>query len=223
MNHPQDDGLFVVDVKSRNAKTDRVVPQMRDALVKKYPHIDDRALFLNHTLWNREGRPHLLLRARGLQRSETACERADDGEAGRHGARRAAHLHRRSSGMGFRSRMIGRVEDKLVLYDTLKQEIVGCDRRAGDVPRSRRGHRALARRPMDRQRRADRCDDALHDLRRADRTFIKTEDFSRAGLRGGDLRIDPAPCWNRAGDRFAFPALAKDGTRQMFEVRVIAK
>ena len=42
-------------------------------------------------------------------------------------------------------------------------------------------------------------------------------------MTGGDLRIDPAPCWNREGDRFAFPALAKDGTRQMFEVRVIEK
>ena len=29
--------------------------------------------------------------------------------------------------------------------------------------------------------------------------------------------------WNREGDRFAFPALAKDGTRQMFEVHVIEK
>ena len=57
-------------------------------------------------------------------------------------------------------------------------------------------------------------------VRRADKTFIKTEDFNGTGYEGGDLRIDPAPCWNRAGDRFAFPALAKDGTRQMFEVRV---
>jgi hypothetical protein len=60
-------------------------------------------------------------------------------------------------------------------------------------------------------------------VRRADRASFHTEDFSRAGYTGGDLRIDPAPCWNREGDRFAFPALAKDGTRQMFEVHVLER
>jgi hypothetical protein len=60
-------------------------------------------------------------------------------------------------------------------------------------------------------------------LRRSDGAFARTEDFSRVGYMRGDLRIDPAPCWNRAGDRFAFPALAADRTRQMFEVRVLAQ
>jgi hypothetical protein len=44
-----------------------------------------------------------------------------------------------------------------------------------------------------------------------------------ATMHYGDLRIDPAPTWNREGNRFAFPALAKDKTRQMFEVRIIEK
>jgi hypothetical protein len=119
--------------------------------------------------------------------------------------------------------MLGRVEDKLVLYDTLKQEIVepigGPEMfrdPEGDTALSRDGTFIVNGAPTGA---------TMHYtiVRRADRTFIKTEDFSRAGYTGGDLRIDPAPCWNRAGDRFAFPALAKDGTRQMFEVRVLVK
>lgn len=34
--------------------------------------------------------------------------------------------------------------------------------------------------------------------------------------REGDLRIDPAPCWNRDGSAIAVPGLAADGTRQTF-------
>ena len=32
----------------------------------------------------------------------------------------------------------------------------------------------------------------------------------------GELRLDPAPCWNRTGDTIVVPAIAPDGTRQMF-------
>jgi hypothetical protein len=39
------------------------------------------------------------------------------------------------------------------------------------------------------------------------------------GWTEGDLRIDPAPCWNRAGTAIAVPALAPDGTRQTFLVQ----
>ena len=34
----------------------------------------------------------------------------------------------------------------------------------------------------------------------------------------GELRLDPAPCWNRTGDAIVVPGIAPDGTRQMFIV-----
>lgn len=37
---------------------------------------------------------------------------------------------------------------------------------------------------------------------------------------GGVVRIDPAPRWNRAGDRILAPGLAADGTRQLFLVKI---
>ena len=52
------------------------------------------------------------------------------------------------------------------------------------------------------------------------RTMIGGEDVRRSysicAPAGGPLRIDPAPCWNRAGDRIVVTALAADKTRQMF-------
>jgi hypothetical protein len=222
INHPQDDGLFVVDVKSGARKLIVSFRQMRDALIKKYPQLDDRALFLNHTLWNREGdRIFFFVRAdfNGPGRVNIPMTVKPDG----------SELVEQRIFIGghpewdFKSRMIGRVEDKLVLYDALKQELVGTfggpetfRDPEGDTALSRDGRWIVNGAPTGA---------TMHYtiMRLPDRAFIKTEDFSRAGYTGGDLRIDPAPCWNRAGDRFAFPALAKDGTRQMFEVRVVTK
>ena len=63
----------------------------------------------------------------------------------------------------FKSRMIGRVEDKLVVYDTLKQEIVETIG-GPEMFRDPEGDTALSRDgKMDCERRDDRRDDALHD------------------------------------------------------------
>jgi hypothetical protein len=223
VNHPADDGLFVVDVKTGARKLIVSFRQMRDALVKKYPHIDDRALFLNHTLWNREGdRIFFFVRAdfndpkRRVNIPMTV--KPDGSELVEQRIFIGGHPE-----WDFKSRMIGRVEDKLVLYDTLKQEIVetigGPEMfrdPEGDTALSRDGRFIVNGAPTGA---------TMHYtiLRRSDRVFIKTENFNRTGYEGGDLRIDPAPTWNREGNRFAFPALAKDGTRQMFEVRIIEK
>jgi hypothetical protein len=113
------------------------------------------------------------------------------------------------------------VENNLIVYDASAQQIV--DTIGGpEVFRDPEGDTALSRDGKWIVNGAT-TGATMHYtvVRRADRAFLQTEDFSRAGYTGGDLRIDPAPCWNRAGDRFAFPALAKDGTRQMFEVHVL--
>ena len=70
VNHPQDDGLFVVDVKTGARKLIVSFRQMRDALVGKHPQIDEQSAVPEpHALESRRG-PHLLLRARGFQRPE---------------------------------------------------------------------------------------------------------------------------------------------------------
>lgn len=223
VNHPQDDGLFVVDPKTGERKLIVSFRQMRDALVAKHPEVDDRALFLNHTLWNREGdRLFFFVRAdfndpkRRVNVPMTV--RPDGSELIEQRVFIGGHPE-----WDVKSRMIGRVEDKLVLYDTLSQQIVETIG-GPDMFRDPEGDTALSRDGTWIVNGAT-TGATMHYtvLRRADRAFIHTENFSRGSYTGGDLRIDPAPCWNREGDRFVFPALAKDGTRQMFEVRVLEK
>jgi hypothetical protein len=221
VNHPQDDGLFVVDPKTGKRNLIVSFQQMRDALVAKHPTIDGKALFLNHTLWNREGdRIFFFVRAdfddptRRINVPMTV--RPDGSELIEQRVFIGGHPE-----WDFRSRMLGAVEKKLILYDTLAQQIVETIG-GPEVFRDPEGDTALSRDGKWIVNGAT-TGSTMHYtvMRRADRASFHTEDFSRAGYTGGDLRIDPAPCWNREGDRFAFPALAKDGTRQMFQVRVI--
>ena len=219
VNHPQNDGLFVVDADTGQRKLIVSFRQMRDALAATHPGIDQKALFLNHTLWNREGdRIFFFVRAdfSAKDRINVPMTVRPDGSA----------LTEQRVFIGghpewdFKSRMLGAVEKKLIVYDTLAQQIVETIG-GPEMFRDPEGDTALSRDGRWIVNGAT-TGATMHYtiLRRGDREYIHTEDFSRKGYEGGDLRIDPAPCWNRTGDRFAFPALASDGTRQMFEVRV---
>jgi hypothetical protein len=220
--HPQDDGLFVVNAKTGERKLIVTFKQMRDTLAARHPQIDQKPLFLNLTLWNREG-DRIFFFVRGDFGAKDRINvpmtvRPDGSELVEQRIFIGGHPE-----WDFKSRMLGRVQDKLIVYDTLKQEIV--DTIGGpEMFRDPEGDTALSRDARLLVNGATTGATMHYTIvRRADKAFIKTEDFNRKGYEGGDLRIDPAPCWNRAGDRFAFPALANDGTRQMFEVRVMEK
>ena len=57
-------------------------------------------------------------------------------------------------------------------------------------------------------------------FRRSDRSSIHTRGFRHPGYTEGDLRVDGSPCWNRTSDRILFPAIAPDGTRQIFVLTI---
>ena len=57
--------------------------------------------------------------------------------------------------------------------------------------------------------------------RRSDGAFARSEGLDRGSYRG-DIRIDPAPRWNRTNDAILVPGIARNKTRQMFLIRVIA-
>jgi hypothetical protein len=53
--------------------------------------------------------------------------------------------------------------------------------------------------------------------RLADGTHARSEGFDQHGWTSGELRVDPAPCWNRDGTRILVPSIDRDGkTRQLF-------
>ena len=57
--------------------------------------------------------------------------------------------------------------------------------------------------------------------RRTDDAFARSEGIDK-GSYSGDIRIDPAPRWNRTNDAILIPGIAKNKTRQMFVIRVVA-
>ena len=58
--------------------------------------------------------------------------------------------------------------------------------------------------------------------RRSDGAYIRSKGIDKGGY-SGNIRIDPAPRWNRTNDAILVPGLADNGTRQMFLIRIIAK
>lgn len=57
--------------------------------------------------------------------------------------------------------------------------------------------------------------------RRNGGSYAKDEVFRGDSV--GDIRIDPAPRWNRTDDAILVPGIAEDNTRQMFVIHVIEK
>ena len=57
-------------------------------------------------------------------------------------------------------------------------------------------------------------------LRRADGAFGRSKGLNR-GSYSGDIRIDPAPRWNRSNNAILVPGLAENKTRQVFLIRVL--
>ena len=54
VNHPEDDGLFRVDAHTGEKQLLVSYRRIADQLRASHPAIADQALFLNHTLWNRD-------------------------------------------------------------------------------------------------------------------------------------------------------------------------
>ncbi len=57
-------------------------------------------------------------------------------------------------------------------------------------------------------------------LNRSDGSFLRSEGLDK-GAFSGDIRIDPAPRWNRTNDAILVPGIAENKTRQMFLIRVV--
>jgi hypothetical protein len=220
---PADDGIFRIDIATGKRMLIVSFAQLQEALRGVVPRVDERHLFINHTLNNRNNdliyffcRADFGKKPAGVQTVNVAFTVRPDGR----------ELTRQEVFIGghpdweWGSRIIGSKDKKQVIYDTVTQEIVevlgGRDvfpNPEGDIalsPDGRwfvNGHGAAG---------------ANHYtfLERRTGRVIKSPPISFGKWKGGDLRLDPAPCWNRTGDAVAVPGISEDGTRQMFLIRL---
>jgi hypothetical protein len=222
-NAPANDGIFIVDVATGRQRVLVSFKQLADLLRSKRPDIDQVALFINHTLWNRnDDRIYFYVRGNfddREKRVDQPCTIRPDGTG----------LTAHSQFIGghpeweFGSRIIGDSAGRQILYDVDKQEIVGqigtpeiLPRPGGDVALSPDGKWFV-------NGYREGVENIYVVLRRSDGSWQRTKAFPHKGWTGGDLRLDAAPAWNRASDAILFPALAPDGTRQSFIMRIQTK
>lgn len=222
VNAPENDGIFLVDVASGARSLLVSYRQLRDAVDRReYPEIDDYALFINHTLWNRAGtRVYFYLRANfrsPLTRVNIPFSINTDGTGLTQHPLLGGHPEW-DDGMV----IIGADGDRQVRYDTSTGQILGTigppgtfANPEGDIALSpdRRwfvnGHKTGSKKT------GQATVFTFYD--RQDGRVIRTRGFSIGKWTGGALRIDPAPCWNRDGNQILFGALDESSqTRQLY-------
>jgi len=207
---PADDGVFIVDL---NTGEKRLLVSFAD--LAGVVDTQGRDLFINHTLWSRDD-SHIYFYVRG--------------DFGSRARKLDVPVSIRSNGTGLSThryigghpewldgtRVIGSSGDQMVVYDVEKSQIVETLGGAETFPKVG-GDVALS--PDSKwlvvgDRRGE--ENFYVVFRRADRARVQTRGFPHPGYASGDLRVDGLPCWNRTSDGFLFPAIANDGTRQLF-------
>jgi len=219
---PDNDGIFMVDVKSGKKRLLVSYRQLAEQLKQRMGTIRNTGLFINHTLWNRRGdRVYFFVRGgwsgqRG-ERINTPCSIHADGTG--------LTLHEMHIGghpeWAEGSLLIGRQGKNQILYDVDKKKVVGqlgtpeiFPKPEGDISLSPSGKWFV-----NGYKKGNKNYYAVY--RRSDGAFARSKGLDK-GSYGGDIRIDPAPRWNRTNDAILVPGIARNKTRQMFVIRVIA-
>ncbi len=224
--HPEDDGIYRVDIEHGTKHLLVSFAQLRDALARSHPFVAETPLFINHTLWNRDGNQIFFFARGGWRQDRNPGERKinasflmrPDGTA----------LVRLKDHIGGHpewesgQHMIGALGDDQVLYDTETQRVVKTlgtrellPRPGGDIALSPDGSWLVNGYRVEGKNR-------FVLLRLADGFHLQTKAFDQHGWTSGELRNDPAPCWNRDGTQILFPSIADDQehTRQLFLLRI---
>jgi hypothetical protein len=118
------------------------------------------------------------------------------------------------------SLLIGRQDDRQILYDVDRRKVVGqlgtpdvFPKPEGDVALSPSGEWFV-------NGYTERGKNYYAVYCRSDGANRRSEGLDK-GPFAGDIRIDPAPRWNRTNDAILVPGMAENQTRQMFVIRVV--
>ncbi len=216
---PDNDGMFIVDIESGEKRLLVSYRQLEAKIKELNPELAHTGLFINHTLWNRDcDRIYFFARAGwngdGSKRTNVPFSIHADG----------THLSAQKFIGGHPewaegSVLIGRQGKKQMLYDVDKKEFVKQWGNAeifpnpeGDISLSPDGQWFA-----NGNKKGDKNYYSI--FRPSDGAFARSEGIDK-GQYGGDIRIDPAPRWNRTNDAILVPGISKNGTRQIFMIRI---
>lgn len=221
--HPANDGIFKVNVATKERQLLVSFKTLADRLRAAHPIVDEKELFINHTLWSRNGE-RIFFFARGHfnaspQRINAAFTMKSDGSDLRPLARHiGGHPEWESDRV-----LIGRDGKDQIRFDVERDEIVGklgtpeiFPNPEGDVALSPDGKWFV-------NGHGDGGKNFHTVLRLSDGAWTRTAGLDQGGYIHGDLRIDPAPCWNRTGTQLLVTGIDEKKTRQMFVIDVQPK
>lgn len=219
---PENDGVWIVDATTGRKRLLVSYKQLAEVVAPIAPTAG-KHLFVNHTLCNRDNsRIYFYVRADYIDNSKTVncpCSIHPDGTGLKaHKQFIGGHPEWESG-----SRIIGSVDDQLVVYDVDRERLVD---RIGDARTFVKAGGDTALSPDGRwivNGSRDKTGNVYTVYRRSDGATARSRAFAHPGLEEGELRVDGSPCWNRTGDAFLFPAIANDPqhTRQLFLARVV--
>ena len=218
---PENDGIFKVDVETGRKQLLVSFAQLQKTLKVSVPGIETHALFINHTLCNRNS-DRIYFYCRGDFEGPASNRvnipftiKPDGSDLTVQRVFIGGHPDWAGG-----QRMIGSSDKKQIIYDVVKQEIaeslggpeVFTDP-GGDISLSPDGSWLV-------NGNTSKAGNAYTFLELKTGRAIKVGPLPVGKWKRSELRLDPAPCWNRSSDAVVVPALAKDGTRQMFLLRL---
>ena len=223
--HPEDDGIFRVNIESGEMEVTVSFAQMAEAIAPTLDGEKVSSLFINHTLWNRaDDRIYFYARGGfdsnpGVKINQPFTVDPDGGNltlqpgfVGGHPEWEAGNTHC----------MIGHHEGKLVIYDTNLQKIVDhigspdiIKKPGGDTALSPDGNWTVTGYGIN----SSHNEWAV--FRRTDSAWARTPRYDQRPYVEGDLRSDPAPLWNRDGTQILFPSMTPDGSRQLHVIDIV--
>jgi hypothetical protein len=221
-DRPANDGVFKVNVKTKQKQLLVSFKQLAEVLRATRPDVDEKALFINHTLWSRDD-SRIFFFVRGdfevrEKRLDVPFTMKADGSDLRPLPMHIGGHPEWLSG----TQMIGAVNKEQIIFDVQQQKIVGkigspeiIPDPGGDIALSPNGQWFVNGFGKGGR-------NYYNIIRLADGAWTRTEGVNQGGYITGELRIDPSPDWNRDSTQFLVGGVADDAakTRQLFLITI---
>ena len=219
---PANDGVFIVDIRTGMKRLLVSYRQLAKQLERRMGRIETSGLFINHTLWNRRSdRIYFFVRGNWKDKKDKRIDvpfsiHPDGAGLTLHEIHIGGHPEWAEGSL-----LIGCQGRYQVFYDVDRKKIVGrlgnpeiFPKPEGDISLSPDGKWFV-------NGYSKGSKNYYVVYRLSDGAFGRSQPLDRGPYRG-DVRIDPAPRWNRTSDAILVPGIAHNKTRQLFVIHVLS-